>query len=329
MISLTKTFIYKSGETQNYPQSTPILSKKIRMKQANYLLIHVLRALKAAESKRKETKKAQLYFLGIDAVNILKKSLEKNPEMLRDISNRDEYSERNWKEIEGFLLKYKNLSPEILEEFHNYLTVNLHLELLEKYKKSVSSIKDFSENSPQNEFFLTEYDKTLKCIRSCKVLLNTKNFEKHSFYEDIKYIHEKALGSMAQFLLKNPEFDFCSSETYSPLSGDIADKAIECIRNLNTEILNKQKKSTQNKSTNNSDKNREKSRVYKNCILSLEKIFHNYNSFKKLFEPNVLHRLFLKTCEGLISYYEWIDDMDNLLMVRAKKEILDLSNTHK
>jgi hypothetical protein len=297
------------------------------MKEANYLLMHIIRALKDAKDKSlTHSKKSRVFFHGLDAIKALQAKISQDKGIISIIMDAGEYSEKDWQEIVEFIKPdTKKQLSQLLDKFVEELNINLHLELVMQYKASVTYVKELSKDLNNNIGKIQEeYDKLLKCVKSCKALLGIASFEKHMLFEDIQYAADKCIHSFSEFILLHPEIKFEVNEEMTSLLPDIAAqtiKFIEYISKLTREPIQKFD-SAKRKSENDNAHLLEK---YVDPRRTLEKIIENSNTIRTFFGKSLFQKIMSVTYDKLMELYVSLDDDDNIMRIRSKKELLDLS----
>lgn len=281
------------------------------MKEPNSLFLQAIRALNSVSGSSYSEVKARTSYLGLNAIQILQEKVKGNPEILRELCKPEEYSEKEWEEINIFLSDIQNdFSEEKLKYCENKLAINTHLQLIYLYKEVIYQFSNQSANESNSEKdFLSVYDKSLKLIRSCKILLSHPDFKPNRKYNDIKNIYHKTIDLHKRMVLKNSQLvQKIDDEKLYEIQIELAEMTLEFLRKLiKTSFADIHKAYLDEKKT-------------------LEALIDNFPRLKAAFGQDISMHMLIASYEGLEKYYRLIDDEENILRIRSKREMLDLRN---
>ncbi len=278
--------------------------------EENSLLLQVARALASVDSNQIPETKARLSFTGNTALELLREKYQAQPDIIANLMDPDAYLVGEWKEITRFIGQYKNyINNETLDQWSHILNSQLHLSLVSVYWPSFRYIENMVKNqnhsSDSSHCVETQshYDKCIKLIRSAQYILNLSDYERNAVFQKINKEYPNLIETMSLFnLLFTSSIQLCEGAAFKKIQLGIAHNSLRILQYR-----------AEQKEMSEDDKI----------------IFENIVSYKDFYMSFLgkenTNKALQFAYQGLIIYYESIDDMDNLYKIQSKKEILDMS----
>lgn len=281
------------------------------MHESNSLLLQVARAINAMYGSQTAETKARLFYMGNNSLNLLQKKIREQPDIIAYLTDPEQYSEGEWNEVKRFLGQYSNqINSETMDKWKTQLNAELHLALLNLYIPAVKYIQyrvhkkpfidDYSQDYPRKENF----DKALKFIRSGNVLQD---------YPAYSRSNNKAAPLLKQYQqIKRDVTAFMLLEI-AALVDNINDSMQGIIRELiqnSPEVIREW--------AGQFATNAELIQVMEN-ILTHKKFWNEFG------DSELSQRIHDECYNGLINYYQEMDDLDNLVKYQSKRELLGIS----
>ncbi len=282
------------------------------MKDSNALFLQIVRALKAITSPLNPESKARYFSLGLSALEILEDKLAAEPDLTLTLVNPEEYAEKEWEDVNAILSQnLYAVDEEIFQNFRQTLTIHLKIEMIYVHKVAADQygtlLKQETKEVPKEKEDLC--DKSLMLLSACDLLLHDPRFQNHNRYREIQYVYHRAIDTHKQLILNHPSL---VRKTGNP---DLAIQQENSIRLaiaylqklLQTNIYDSRRSSIEQKSM-------------------LENIVANHGHLKDVYGGLLAKELVLLAYTGLEKYFQCRNDDDNMIRIRSKKEILELSN---